>query len=241
MTKKKTERIAVGYVRVSTDEQAATGVSLEAQEARLRAYALATGRELDSVVIDAGESAKTLERPGMTQILDGIRAGKIGAVVALKLDRLTRSVGDLADLLELFAKKDVALVLVSESIDTSTAIGRMICNLMATVSQWEREAIGERTKFAMGHMRQNRRAYSRTPFGFVRVGDALVEDPAQQAALLEARRMSDAGAKLREIGAALTAMGVQPPQGGTEWRPSSVRAILRSKMFQEIPQPTTAA
>src|SRR4029077_3563986 len=101
-------RISVGYVRVSTDDQAATGVSLEAQETRLRAYALATGRELAEVVIDAGESAKTLERPGMTRILAGIRSGEIGAIVSLKLDRLTRSVRDLADLLELFTKRDIA-------------------------------------------------------------------------------------------------------------------------------------
>jgi site-specific DNA recombinase len=235
MKKLKLERTTVGYCRVSTDEQATSGVSLDAQDARLRAYALATGRELAEVVIDAGESAKTLERPGMGRILAGIRSGEIGALVALKLDRLTRSVRDLADLLELFTKKDVALVLVSESIDTSTAIGRMICNLMASVSQWEREAIGERTAFALGHKRRNRQAYGHTPFGYRREGDRLVEDRTQQAALAEARRMSDSGAKLREIGAALTATGVQTPQGGAEWRPSSVRAILRSRISTEVP------
>jgi site-specific DNA recombinase len=167
--------------------------------------------------------------------------GKIGAVVALKLDRLTRSVGDLADLLELFAKKHVALVLVSESIDTSTAIGRMICNLMATVSQWEREAIGERTKFAMGHMRQNRRAYSRTPFGYRREGDQLVEDREQQRALSTIREMRESEATLKQICATLSELHVLPPQGGTEWRPSSVRAILRSKISQEVTKPNTAA
>src|SRR5437879_2141274 len=151
MTKQKRERKTIGYCRVSTDEQARDGVSLDAQEARLRSYALATARELSDVIVDSGESAKSLQRPGMQQILAGIRSGEIGAVVSLKLDRLTRSVRDLADLLDLVAKKDVALVLVAESIDTSTAIGRMVANLMATVSQWEREAIGERTAFALEH------------------------------------------------------------------------------------------
>lgn len=122
----------------------------------------------------------------------------------------------------------------AESIDTGSAVGRMIANIMATVSQWEREAIGERTAFALEHKRRNRRAYGQTPFGFRRVGDTLVEDPVQQAALAEAHRMLGSGAKLREISAALTANGVQTPQGGAAWRPSSVRAILRSKMAQEV-------
>jgi site-specific DNA recombinase len=224
------QRITVGYCRVSTDEQSREGVSLEAQQARIRAYALATGRELSDVIVDAGESAKTLQRPGMQRILAGVRSGEIGAVVALKLDRLTRSVRDLADLLDLFAKKDVALVLVSESIDTATAIGRMIANLMASVSQWEREAIGERTAFALEHLRHDRRPYGKTPFGYRRDGDRLIMDPVQQSALAEARRMADAGAKLREIGAMLTAQGIMPPHGGQKWYASSVRSILRSKM-----------
>lgn len=227
------DRKILAYARVSTDEQARDGVSLDAQEARLRAFATATDRVLAEVVVDDGKSAKTLQRPGMERILAGIRAGEIGTVVALKLDRLTRSVRDLADLLELFAKKNVALVLVSESIDTSTAIGEMLANIMCSVAQWERKATGERTAFALAHKRRNRQAYSRTPFGYRREGDALVEDPWQQEALALARRMAEARAKLREIGEALTTMGIAPPRGGLKWHPSSVRSILRNKISSE--------
>ncbi len=230
MGRQKRDRVSVGYVRVSTDEQARDGVSLDAQEARLRAFAMATGRELVEVVVDDGQSAKSLQRPGMARILDGIRSGRIGAVVALKLDRLTRSVGDLADLLKLFDRKDVALVSVTENFDTSTAIGRMFLQMTGVISQWEREAIGERTAFALEHKRRNRQAYGRTPFGYRRDGDALVEDPQQQAALAEARRMADAGETLGAIGARLTELGAMTPQGGRKWYASSVRSILRSKM-----------
>lgn len=233
MARQHCERSTVGYVRVSTDEQADRGISLEAQEARLRAYALATVRQLAEVIVDAGESAKTLRRPGMQKILAGIRSGEIGTVVALKLDRLTRSVGDLDDLLKLFAKKEVALVLISESIDTSTAIGEMLANIMCSVAQWERKAIGERTSFALDHKRRNRQAYGRTPFGYRREGDKLVVDPDQQAALAEARRLADAGATLREIGEMLTARGAMTPQGGQKWYASSARSILRSKMAMD--------
>lgn len=128
------ERICVGYVRVSTEEQAVGGVSLAAQEERVRAFAVATGRTLDSVIVDAGESAKSLRRPGMVSVLDGIRSCRIDTVIILKLDRLTRSVRDLADLLDLFECKKVALVSVSESLDTSTAGGRLMLNLLASVS-----------------------------------------------------------------------------------------------------------
>jgi len=233
MSKNRRDRKTLAYARVSTDEQARDGVSLEAQEARLRAFAEATARVLFEVVVDDGESAKSLQRPGMVRILAGIRSGEIGTVIALKLDRLTRSVRDLADLLELFAKKDVALVLVSESIDTSTAIGEMLANIMCSVAQWERKATGERTAFALEHKRRNRQAYSPTPFGYRREGDRLITDPEQQAALAEARRMAESGARLREIGEALIAMGVAPPRGGLKWQPSSVRSILRNKISLE--------
>jgi site-specific DNA recombinase len=234
MKTQKRDRLTIGYCRVSTDEQARDGVSLDAQEARIRAYALAVGRELSGVIVDAGESAKSLRRVGMQRILAGIQSGEIGAVICLKLDRITRSVRDLADLLELFAKRDVALVLVSESIDTSTAIGRMIANIMATVSQWEREAIGERTSFALTHLRRSGHAYGATPFGYRRDGDRLVLDTVQQEALAKARRMREAGAKLREICEMFTRSGVMPPRGGQRWYDSSVRSILRSKMAEDV-------
>src|SRR5690349_17429513 len=107
----------VGYVRVSTEDQAREGVSLDAQAERIRAYAVATDRVLDEIIVDAGESAKSLRRPGIQRIISGVRSGEIGAVVALKLDRLTRSVKNLLELIETFAKADADLVSVSDSLD----------------------------------------------------------------------------------------------------------------------------
>lgn len=228
-----TRKTFVGYVRVSTEEQAATGVSLEAQRARIEAYGLAMGRNIDEFVIDAGESAKTLRRPGMQRLLQRLENREIAGVIALKLDRLTRSVRDLSTLLELFARHEAALVSVTESLDTSTAAGRMVVHMLAVISQWEREAIGERTAFALAHKRQNRLAYGPPPFGYRREGQQLVEDAEQQAALAAAIAMSVRGASLRQIGAMLTARQVRPPRGGREWYAATVRAILRSQMVQE--------
>src|ERR1017187_1513532 len=116
---------AIGYVRVSTDRQAEQGVSLEAQEAKIRAMATVQSAELLDVIVDGGESAKSLNRPGLQRLLDLINAGKVDTVIVAKLDRLTRSVKDLCGLLELFEKRKVALVSVAESLDTGSAEGRL--------------------------------------------------------------------------------------------------------------------
>ena len=86
------------------------------------------------VIVDGGESAKTMKRPGLQRILALVEAGAVQAVIVAKLDRLTRSVKDLCSLLELFEKRRVALVSVAESLDTSSAAGRLVLNLMAAVS-----------------------------------------------------------------------------------------------------------
>ena len=223
-------RQTIGYVRVSTQEQAANGVSLDAQEARIVAYCTAMGWHLSTVIRDAGESAKTLKRPGIATVIEGVRRGEIGRVVVLKLDRITRSTRDLADLLETFARTDASLVSVSESLDTESAAGRLVVNMLGVVAQWEREAIGERTSAALEHKRRNGLAYGRTPFGYRREGDRLVPDLLQQRALKEAQDMHSAGASLRQIAAKLESFGVKPNNGGSTWYAQSVKHILTSRM-----------
>src|SRR5258708_27297367 len=96
---------AIGYVRVSTDKQADHGVSLEAQEAKIRAMAVVQGAELVDLIVDGGESAKNLSRPGMERLLALVDGRQVQAVIVAKLDRLTRSVKDLGHLLERFEKR----------------------------------------------------------------------------------------------------------------------------------------
>src|SRR5258708_30155071 len=112
---------AIGYVRVSTDKQADFGGSLEAQIEKIRAMAVVQGAELVDVIVDAGESAKSLNRPGMARLMSLVDAGAVDTVIIAKLDRLTRSVKDLAELLERFTRRGVALVSVAESPDAGTA------------------------------------------------------------------------------------------------------------------------
>ena len=135
-------------------------------------------------------------------------------MIVHKLDRLTRSVRDLGDLLELFKRKGVSLVSISESLDTGSAAGRLVVNIMACVSQWEREAVGERTKAALQFKRSNRQVYSQVPYGFKRDGSALVELPEEQAVIALIRTLRQEGNSLREIAAVLNSQGTPAKKGG---------------------------
>ncbi len=136
--------LAIGYARVSTDRQADHGGSLETQATRIRAMATVQGAELLDLIVDGGESAKTMNRPGFQRLLAVVKQGEVEAVIVAKLDRLTRSVRDLCALLDLFDKRRVALISVAESLDTSTAAGRLVITIMGAISRWEPKAIGER-------------------------------------------------------------------------------------------------
>src|SRR5258707_8820832 len=120
----------IGYVRVSTDKQADFGVSLEAQAEKVRAMAVVQGADLVDVIVDAGESAKSLNRPGMVRLMSLVESGAVDTVIIAKLDRLTRSAKDLAELLERFTPRGVSLVSVAESLDTGTAPGRLGLNII---------------------------------------------------------------------------------------------------------------
>src|ERR1039457_4410389 len=196
---------AIGYARVSTDKQADRGVSLEAQTEKIRAMAVVHGAELIDIIVDGGESAKSLNRPGMERLLTRVDAGEVQAVIIAKLGRLTRSVKDLCTLLERFTRRGVTLISVAESLDTGSAAGRLVLNIMAAVSQWEREAIGERTRDAMSHKRSQGQRVGNIAYGcrLARDGVHLEADPHEQAALTEIRQLRGQGATLRGIAAAL--------------------------------------
>jgi site-specific DNA recombinase len=218
------------YARCSTDEQSRHGVTLQAQLERLRAYcaAMRPGEEV-RVVMDEGVSAKSLDRPALKELLIDVRLGRVHTVVTLKLDRLTRSVRDLADLLDLFEKHGVALCSLTESLDTSTASGRLMLNLLASVSQWEREAIAERTSFALAHKRRNGNVYGPVPFGYRRIGNRLAVDDPQQATLARIQAMRAAGKSIRAICTWLNENEVKTPRDGSKWFPNTLHQVLTSK------------
>ena len=129
---------AIGYIRVSTEEQAREGISLENQHAKIRAYCELNDLALVEILEDAGKSGKDLNREGMHALMDKIRARSVDAVVVYKLDRLSRRVRDTLSLMDLIEKRSVAFHSITEKIDTKTAMGKFFLNIMASMNQWER-------------------------------------------------------------------------------------------------------
>jgi DNA invertase Pin-like site-specific DNA recombinase len=205
----------IAYIRVSTDKQADKGVSLEAQEDKARAYAGLYDLELVEVIVDAGESAKTLNRPGLQRALSMLKTGQAEALLVVKLDRLTRSVKDLGTLIETyFTPGKAALMSVGEQIDTRSAAGRLVLNILASVSQWEREIIGERTSVAIKH-KQSKGEYigGYVPYGFAMADGVLVEDAFEQDVIGQAREIQASGLSLRKVSAELNRRGFNARNG----------------------------
>lgn len=146
-----TVTIAIGYIRVSTTEQADSGLSLEAQRTRIEAYCAANGWELLSIFADAGVSAKTLDRLTLLNALKALKPGSV--LIGLKLDRLPWSVRDLTTLLSMIEEKGAEWACVQERFNTTTATGRLMLNLIVERSQWEREITAERTSAALSAKR----------------------------------------------------------------------------------------
>jgi DNA invertase Pin-like site-specific DNA recombinase len=191
-------------------------MSIEVQRAKVEAYAALYDVELVEVVVDAGASAKSLDREGLTRALSMLRTGKAEALLVVKLDRLTRSVRDLGELVDgYFANGKAALLSVSEQIDTRSAAGRLVLNVLASVGQWEREAIGERTAAAMAHKAaQGDYCGGAAPYGYAVEDGRLVPVESEQAVLAAAREARAAGLSLRAVARVLAERGYRNRAGG---------------------------
>lgn len=216
----------IGYVRVSSDKQAEEGVSLEAQEAKLRQYAELYDLELTEVVVDAGASAKNLNRDGLQRALVALDEGRAEGLLIAKLDRLTRSVKDLGSLLDSYFSAKFSLISVADQINTSTAAGRLVLNVLTSVAQWEREAIGERTSAALQHKIANGEHVGSPGLGYEMNGGELVPVVEEMKAVAEMKRLRGEGATLQQIAEHLTAQGVRTKRGG-QWYPATVAKVLK--------------
>ncbi|MEP7365797.1 MAG: recombinase family protein [Acidobacteriota bacterium] len=219
--------LAVGYARVSTDRQAEFGVSLDAQVEKIRAIAVVQGATIADLIVDGGQSGKDLDRPGMQRLMRMVDDGAVQAVLIAKLDRLTRSVKDLATLLERFEKRKVALISVAESLDTGSASGRLVITIMTAVSQWEREAIGERTREALRHKQGRGERTGSVQYGYRLCADGVHVEPDddEQAVLAHIRALRDDSRTLRAIAAELNEAGMRTRRGSL-WRHTYIASYL---------------
>lgn len=204
----------IAYTRCSTTEQADSGAGLAAQRAAIEAEL--ARRSWGSQVVwieDAGWSAKSIKRPGLTQALEMLHTGAATMLLAAKMDRISRSVGDFAGLMASAQQGGWMLVALDCPADPSTPMGEAMVNVMATFSQLERRLIGQRTKEALA---------VRKAAGVVLGRPRLVSDDVADLA----RRLRREGRTLAAVGAGLSAAGHVPPNG-TTWHPSTLHRLLR--------------
>jgi DNA invertase Pin-like site-specific DNA recombinase len=194
----------VGYIRVSTADQADSGLGLAAQEEKIRAYAKLYDLEVVALEVDAGISAKTMDRPAFLRALSMLGRGADGILVA-KLDRLTRSVRDLGAILQdYFTSTPYTLFSVADQVDTRSASGRLVLNILASVSEWEREVIAERTKAALSVLKASGKRAGNVPLGKRALPDGTLVDCMETlSAMRFAKQLRECNASWSEIVGAL--------------------------------------
>lgn len=202
----------VGYLRVSSQEQANSGAGIAAQRSAIGA-GHGSRYWVARYEVDEGLSASTMERPGFRAALDSCTAGEVDGIIVAKLDRLSRSVIHFGQILERSRSEGWAIVALDLGVDTTTAGGELVANVLMTVAQWERRVIGERTKAALAEKRAQ---------GIVGGRRSTIPDAVRR----EITTLRASGMTLSAIAATLNERGIPTGQGGAEWRHSSVRAVL---------------
>jgi site-specific DNA recombinase len=200
------ERAAI-YARVSTEDQAQHGISLDAQVNRCVEYVSALNYELIDTAIDAGISGKSTDRPGLQRILSLVNNKKIQHIITLKLDRLSRKTLDALSLMDLLTKKKVQLHLVAEngSVNSGNADDEFMLTLKAGFAQLERKKIGERTKFALDRKRQlGERISLNAPYGQMFIDSKVVDNPVEQRIIDRIHKLHIQGRSVRGIALELT-------------------------------------
>lgn len=219
---------AVGYIRVSTEFQATEGVSLSAQRAKITAWCQVNDYELVGIFEDAGLSGASMgKRDGLHAAMKAATKGM--ALVSYSISRLARSTRDMLELADRLERQGADLVSLTEKIDTTSAAGRMVFRMLAVLSEFEREQIGERTKMALAHKKAKGEKYGPVPFGYEEVEGRLIEVRLEAQAVAEIVRMREKGLAYRQIAERLNVNGISGKRGG-QWHASTVRYLINRQV-----------
>lgn len=220
------------YIRVSTEEQVKEGYSISAQKHRLEAYALSQGWEVVQFYVDEGISAKDLNRPELQRMIKNLEQGVFDCVLVYRLDRLTRSVLDLYQLLNIFERYNVKFKSSTEVYDTTTAMGRMFITIVAALAQWERENLGERVRMGMQEKaREGKWVASIAPFGYDRKEDDLIINESEAAIVRKIYDMYLTGKYgVSKLALLLNDQGLKTKSGST-WNHNSVKYVLTNPIY----------
>jgi site-specific DNA recombinase len=227
---------AIGYIRVSTDEQAKDGFSLEAQAEKVRAYATAKGWDLKGIIEDE-RSAKDLNRPGIQKIIKGCQGKDFEVVIICKLDRMTRNVRDLGYLVQdIFEKSGVAFSSIADNFDTTTANGKLVLNILGSVAQWERDIISERTKEVLTHKRLVKRERAGVvPLGYDLAdnGRNLIPNRKELEVVRQVKAFRNRGWSYGRIAKHLNHLGAPTKRGG-QWRAWTVQYLTQNPIYEDV-------
>ena len=228
----------VGYARLSPRPE--EGFGIDVQIAKMRAYSDLYDLELVEVKAEPGlVSGKTLDRPGIQECLSMLKEGVVEGLLVAKLDRLSRNVMDMGQLIEDYFAKDYALFCVAEQVNTKTAAGRMVLNILTVISQWERETISERTSDALQYLISQGVTVGRPGYGYEysdetdehgrRILRTVPKELEVLGLMIEKRK---AGLTLRDIADFLNFGGHEPKRGG-KWHAATVSRILKKGVSRE--------
>jgi site-specific DNA recombinase len=220
------------YIRVSTHEQVEEGYSIPAQRNKLEAYALSQGWEIVQFYVDEGISAKDMDRPELQRMLKGVKEGIFDCVLVYKLDRLTRSVLDLYQLLDTFDKHNCKFKSATEIYDTTTAIGRLFITLVSALAQWERENLGERVSFGMQQKaKEGKWTVSTPPFGYDSSDSTLSINHSEAAIVKEIYSLYLSGMGMWKIAKNLNDRGLKTRRN-KPWGQNSIHYILTNPIYK---------
>ena len=224
------KKIAGIYIRVSTEDQAREGFSLPEQEKRLKAMCEYKGYEIYKVYKDAGISAKTGNyRPAFEELKEDIKNKKVNTIVVLKLDRLTRSVYDMENIMKFLDENNAYLDCANDDINTTNANGRMVARLLTTVSQNEIERTSERTKIGLSGAIKEGNIPHKAPFGYKRLNKKLVPDPLTKDQIIRIFNLYYEGNSYQTIS---NMYNKEKVFGKTNWCDGTILKILENEIYK---------
>jgi site-specific DNA recombinase len=227
---------AVGYIRVSTEEQVREGISLEVQEDKVKKYADLHNLRLTEIIREEGKSGKDLDREGIQKVITLCKDRSVDHLIVYKMDRLTRRTLDLLILVEeVFKPNKVQFHSITERVDTSTAQGKFFLTIIGAMSQMERDLISERTSEALRYKISQGENVGAPPLGFLAEDKKLYRVDGEFEVVEHIKRLKRKKLSLRQIANRLNEQEVPTKRGGS-WYAGTVRYILRNSRYREVKQ-----
>ena len=233
MKKEKKMTTTIGYLRRSRITEGNN--SIQTQKKMIEDFCGTNNLTLTQIIVDdgiSGSGEKTQKRDGYNSVMEMVKDGKVDNVVVISLSRWGRNLGEIYKSVELMNNTDTHFYSIKENIDTSSPYGRFTINLLSSLYEMELELIRERVKDTLKVKKESGKVYSKTPFGFSRVGDDLVENPKEKRVLRKMLRLKEKGFSYRDISNYLTKNRHKNKSGG-KWSRENVYSVMKTYLKNE--------